>query len=343
MTIMKNILKQSEELVINFKDNYFLKARFKLSAYYACGMFVVVLIFSLVVYNLFAKNISDNFESDGSINSENSIVESQAISKAKDALQNILVFVDGLTILLTVVGGYYLAGRTLDPIRKVYAKQKKFVADSAHELRTPLAVMKTGAETVLMGNSTKEDFVKLTKESLEEINFMSFMVNDLLFLAQSESFKKKEFNKLDLGKIAQTQIDLMKIYAGQKNIALRSDFSGEFFINGNKAELKRLLANLIKNAIDYNKSDGTVEVSMEENKNKLVLKIIDTGVGISKENIARVFDRFYKIDQARSQSSGGSGLGLAIVKEIVSEHNGKIEIQSQIKQGTQISISFPLV
>jgi len=114
MTPMKNISKQSEESAINFKDNYFLKARLKLSAYYAGGMFVVVLFFSLVVYNLFVKNIADNFESDGVGYNENSVAEARAINKAKDQLQNILVLVDGFTIILTIIGGYYLAGKTLD-------------------------------------------------------------------------------------------------------------------------------------------------------------------------------------------------------------------------------------
>jgi signal transduction histidine kinase len=340
---MINISKQFEELAINFKSNYFLKARLKLSAYYASGMFIVVLIFSLVVYSLFVKNISDNFESDGSGNNESSVAENRAIENAKNQLQDILIFVDGLTIILTIASGYYLAGRTLEPIKKVYIKQKKFVADSAHELRTPLTVMKTGAETILAGNSSKEDYVKLTQDSLEEINFMSSMVSDLLFLAQSDGFKKKEFNKLDLGKITQTQIDLMKTYAGHKNIALKSHVEGKFFISGDGTHLKRLSSNLIKNAIDYNKSNGAVDVSLEESKNQVVLKVIDTGIGIPKENLNRIFDRFYKVDQARARESSGTGLGLAIVKEIVNAHKGKIEIISEVGKGTEVKVFLPKV
>lgn len=212
------------------------------------------------------------------------------------------------------------------------------MADSAHELRTPLTVMKTGAEATLAGNSSKEDYAKLTKDSLEEINFMSSMVNDLLFLAQSDGFKKKEFSRLDLGKIAQNQTDSMKAYAEHKKIALKSNIEGEFLISGEKNQLKRLLTNLIKNAIDYNKIGGTVNISLAESRSYIILKVIDSGIGIPKEKIKHVFDRFYKVDQSRSQSSGGSGLGLAIVKEIVDAHKGKIEIVSEVGKGTEVKI-----
>ena len=172
---------------------------------------------------------------------------------------------------------------------------------------------------------------------------MSSMVNDLLFLAQSDGFKKKEFSRLDLGKITQNQVDSMKAYAEHKKIILKSDTGKEFFIKGNRSDLKRLLTNLMKNAIDYNKLGGSVNISLEKNKSQVILKIIDTGVGISKDNLSHIFDRFFKVDQAHMRESSGAGLGLAIIKEIVSEHNGKIEIQSQVGQGTQFLIYFPSV
>jgi signal transduction histidine kinase len=340
---MKNTLKQLEGLAINFKNDYFLKARWKLSAYYAVAMFLVVLIFSLATYNLFIKSISDNFEYDGLDNDESIAIENQLIDQAKDRLQNILILIDGLTIIITIAGGYYLAGRTLEPIKKTYAKQKKFVADSAHELRTPLAVMKTGAEAALSGRSGKDDYEKLIREQLEEIDFMSVMVNDLLFLAQSDNSKKKEYEKINLSQIIRKQMELMTDYAKQKDVFLKCNFTEEYFINGSAPDIKRFLANLIKNAIDYNKPDGSVEIKLIENKKQIILKIIDTGVGISKENLLHIFDRFYKIDQSRSRNYSGSGLGLAIVKEVADEHHGKIKIESQIGQGTQISITFPAV
>jgi signal transduction histidine kinase len=337
---MKNILKQSEASDIKFKNNYFLRARLKLSAYYAGGMFVVVLVFSLAVYNLFAKNVTDNFESNGADNNDISVSESQAIDVAKNQLKSVLVFIDGMVIILTVFGGYYLAGRTLDPIKKNYEKQKKFIADSAHELRTPLTVMKTGAEAVLMGNGSKDDLIKLTRDSLEEINFMSLMVNDLLFLAQSDGFKQKKLVRLDFGKIAQAQVESMKNYAKLKGIILNGSIEDNFFINGEGNNLKRLLLNLIKNAIDYNNPGGTVNVSVKKNKAQVILSIIDTGIGISKENLKYIFDRFYKVSQSRERGLSSTGLGLAIVKEIVIAHKGKITVISEEKKGTKVEIIF---
>lgn len=340
---MANISKQFARLVTNFKNKPFLKARFKLTIYYTIGVFIILLIFSLAVYGLFSKNISSNLEYEGSNQEKNANVELQIINKAQEQLQYILFTVDGLVIILIIIFSYYLSGKTLKPIEIAYKRQKKFVADTAHELRTPLAVMKTGAEATLIGDNGKEEYKKLTQDSLEEINILSSIVDDLLFLARSDDLKKVEFSKFDLGKLTHKQIELMKPYASKKNVSLRNNIQGEFQIDGNKIYLKRLLVNLIKNAIDYNKPQGEVVVSLQKKKQQIKLKIADTGIGISKNDLEHIFDRFYKADRARVKQSSGAGLGLSIVKEIVNLHYGKINIKSKFNVGTKVIIHFPLV
>ena len=337
---MKNILKQFVAWVTKCKRKPFLWARLKLTVYYTGGVFIILLVFSLAVFGLFAKNITSNLEYEGSEQEESSNIELQIIDKAQDQLQTILIMIDGLIIILIAGLSYYVAGKTLVPVESSYKRQKKFVADTAHELRTPLAVMKTGAEATLISDNSKKEYKKLIQDFLGEINFLSSMVDDLLFLVRSDSFKKVKFSKFDLGKLAHKQIEVMKPYANKKNITLYDDIQGEFQINGNKIYLKRLLANLIKNAIDYNKPHGKVNVSLKNKKQQTELKITDMGIGILKDDLEHIFDRFYKTDQARVKQSNGAGLGLSIVKEIVNLHQGKIFITSKQNKGTKILILF---
>lgn len=244
-------------------------------------------------------------------------------------------------MLVLVAGfGYYFAGKTLQPIETIYKRQKKFIADAAHELRTPLTVMRTGAETILSGNSTKEDYCKLTKDSLEEVAALSLMVDDMLFLAQNDDWKQPALIRADLRELVHKQIVLMKSTALKKKIIFKEELE-DGFIHGNKLYLKRLLANLLQNAIIYNKRDGIVHVSLRNEKKELVLTVLDTGIGISGEDLPYIFDRFYKVDQARMKDLSGAGLGLSLVWQIAQLHSGQISIQSQVDKGTSVRISFP--
>lgn len=341
MIKMANILKQFAAWATSFKSNSFLRARLKLTAYYTAVVLVILAVFSLAVYGLFARNIASNLEYEGSGQEENSKIEAKIIEKAQDQMQTILLTVDGLIIVLVAGLSYYLAGKTLEPIETAYKRQKRFVADCAHELRTPLAVMKTGVEAVLNGRDSKDEYKKLTQDSLEELNHLSVTVDDLLFLARSDDLQKVEFNKFDLANLARKQIELMRPYAQDKAVDLQEDIKGELHMDGNKVYLKRLLSNLVKNAIDYNKPKGTVKVTLQKDKQQAVLKVTDTGIGISQEDLKHIFERFYKSDKARVRKSSGAGLGLSIVQEIVALHKGKIDIKSELDKGTEIIVSLP--
>lgn len=326
--------------VTGFKDKPFLQARLKLTAYYTLGILVILFIFNLAVYSLFANYAPDRL--DNELAGEIDLLELQIYAQAEERLRTVLYTVDGVAVILVAVLSYGLAGRALRPIEASYKRQRKFVADAAHELRTPLAVMKTGAETVLGSDGGIQDYRKLTNDSLEELDHLSSMVDDLLFLARGDDLRKVEFTRLDLGKLAHRQVELMKPHADKKGTALKEASRGEFYVTGNEAYLKRLLANLIQNAIDYNKPGGEVVVSLQKNKQQVELKIADTGVGISQEDLKHVFDRFYKADQARAGESSGAGLGLSIVEEIVKLHKARIKIGSKLNEGTVVEVAFPI-
>lgn len=329
MTIMKNILKQFAAWATNFKNKPFLYARLKLASSYTLGIFAVLAVFNLLVFGLFVSDLPDH-------------LETQTTERAEEHLENVLYMADGLILIFVALMSYFLAGLALKPVEKSYKQQKKFVADAAHELRTPLAIMKTGAEVLLNEKAEKKDYIKLIKDSLVEINHLSAIVDDLLFLVKSDNLKKPQFAKLNISKLLRQQIELLNVYAKSKGIAIKENIEDELYINGDEDYLKRLLNNIIGNAIDYNKPLGEIFISLQRNKNKAELKITDTGIGISKKDLDHVFDRFYRTDQARTKQAGGAGLGLSIVKEIVEIHQSKISVKSDLNKGTIITILFPL-
>ena len=314
-------------------------------AYYTAGILVILAVFNLAVYGLFVRNISDHSEHDEDVRleeKEKDDIETLIIQRAQSNLRGILLIVDGLIIIL--VGGlsYFLAGRALRPLELAYTRQRKFISDAAHELRTPLAVMKTGTEAVLASGGSQEDLKSLAEDYSEELNYLSAMVNDLLFLANRDEFRKTEFRVIDFARTMDKQIQSMRIYGQKKGITLKFETQEEkFLINGDEAQLKRLITNLIKNAIDYNGAGGEVSLSLDKKGGQILLKVLDSGVGIPEKDLPYVFDRFYKVDQSRSDRVSGSGLGLSIVYEIVKSHRGEIDIRSTVNKGTEVSITLP--
>lgn len=284
----------------------------------------------------------DNLEYQGGAGENDASMEAQIVERAQSRLEATLLIVDGLILVLTGGLSYYVAGKTLRPVADAYAAQKKFVADAAHELRTPLTVLRTGAETVLEGGSRAE-YEKYIRDSLEESEFLTGLVNDLLFLARGRDLEKAEQVKLDFSLIARQQTEFMIPYARMKKVRLsfaNGDNAGHF-IKGNPDQLKRLLNNLIKNAIDYNRENGEVDISLSSGIKQTVLRVADTGGGIDATEIPNIYKRFYKSDAARARAGGGSGLGLSIVREIVEAHKGKIDIKSKPEAGTEVFVSFP--
>lgn len=341
---MNDILKRFVAWAISSKGNFFRHARLQLTAYYTLSIIGLLVIFNIAVYTLFGSSIFDTPEEkavDQALSEEQRIVEAAQDRYSQGRLRMVLYQVDALTILLVAILSYSLAGKTLAPIESMYRKQKKFIADAAHELRTPLAVMKTGAEVLLRGEATARDYKKLIEESVEEVNLLSHMVDDLLFLAQHDNEKAVVFAEVDVQQLVKKQITFMQSYALSHSVTLSEHTQDGCLIRGNAVHLKRLLANLIKNAIDYNRPGGTVIVSLKRNGQHIELEVRDTGMGIVVSHQVHIFDRFYKVDQARTRESSGVGLGLSIVKEIVTTHRGSIIVKSELGIGTVFHITFP--
>ena len=328
MIRMKSMSKQFVAWATYLRNSPFLLARLKLTAIYILAILAVLAVFNVLVLGLFVQDLPLE-------------LETLATERAEEILENTLLVADAIILILVAGMSYVLAGFVLKPIEISYKQQKKFVADAAHELRTPLAVMKTGSETTLAGGKAEEQ-VSFIKDSLEEINHLSSTVDDLLMLAKSDNRQVPEFERVDLSKLVKQQTEYMQTYAKQKNISLKADIEDNCAINGSKSHIKRLLVNLIQNAVDYNNPNGEVRVLLKTQGDQVEIKVVDTGIGISKRDLPHIFDRFYKADKARTKTTNGAGLGLSIVKEIVDMHGGRISVASKPGAGTTVCALFPL-
>ncbi|MHB1336667.1 MAG: sensor histidine kinase [Candidatus Humimicrobiaceae bacterium] len=337
---MKNIFRQYAVSDTSLKNNTFLRTRLKLSFFYALSIIVLLASFSIAAYFLFSGLAKSNLEYEDDKNLAE--VEQNTINKSIDRLGTILLITDSGVIIISAALGYYLAGKTLAPIQESLEKQKRFVADSAHELRTPLTIMKTGIEATSGSNKQSiKDYQVLNKDLLEEINKLINLSNNLLFLTNSDTKKQViNFEKADLSTICLNQIRFIEKYATGKGIKIISDIKSKYFVEGDKEKLNRMIANLLKNSIDYNVKDGKVILSIEHIGSITILKIADTGIGINQDDLIHIFERFYKADKSRNIPESGAGLGLSIVKEIADLHKAPIIIKSEVGNGTTIILTF---
>ena len=223
-----------------------------------------------------------------------------------------------------------------------FSRQRQFTADASHELRTPLTVIRSASELALSQPRSPEEYQETIEVSLKAAERMTNLVNGLLALARLDSSNADfHLRQINLSDLASESVSLLRAIASEKQISLVSDLhSVQIF--GNPESLSRMIDNLITNAIIYNKPGGKVFITLKSNDDKAVLEIKDTGVGISEEHLPFIFERFYRVDKARSRLSGGSGLGLAICKGVIEKHNGTITVQSILGEGTTFQIHLPV-
>ncbi len=341
---MKTILKRFEVLATNSKANNFKGAVIRLTAFYTLGVFVILVVFNTLVYGLFSEGIEHELHEDTDIvelydATKNEKFETEEI--AQDLL-NVLLVSDAVILLLTIIVSYLLARRTLAPLGEAYQRQKRFVADAAHELRTPLAVIKAGSEILLKNGRTIEEYKKFIGESKEEVDRLISISNDLLFLTQNKEVVSDACERFSLSQISKKHSEAIRAYAQTKLVSLSVHIEDSIFMRGRQDDISRMVLNLLKNAIDYNKPSGTVHIELMKKDSQAILTIHDTGIGIDSKDIPHIFERFFKADSARVQShTSGSGLGLSIVQEIVTDHKGTITIESVLGEGTVCIVKFP--
>lgn len=225
----------------------------------------------------------------------------------------------------------------LTSIKNLEKIKRDFVRDASHELKTPLTIIKGFIETI--ENEVKsKNYIEIIKRNLDR---MINIINDLLTLSKLEDKREIEITKFDFRKSLENIITIFEKKIEEKGLNLYINIeSNDTEIYGDQFKIEQVLINLIENAINYTDS-GFIRISFKKEKDIVIFEVEDSGVGIPKEEIGRIFERFYVVDKSRSRKSGGTGLGLSIVKHIVNLHNGKIEVESELGKGTKFRITIP--
>ena len=227
-----------------------------------------------------------------------------------------------------------------DRLQTSFEREVQFTSDVSHELRTPISIIVSQSEHGLDHINSKEKVEKSFKVILQESKKMSQLISQLLTLSRIDrGHQKLNIEFVNISELAEVVIENQKMEADKKNIKIITEIEKDIHVEGDELMLMRLFINLISNAISYNKENGYVKIELIKTGNKLIGKIYDNGIGISKENINKIWIRFFQVDSSRTTDS--SGLGLAMVKWIVEAHNGTISVVSQLEKGTLFTFEIP--
>ncbi|MDU4696677.1 MAG: ATP-binding protein [Paenibacillus sp.] len=235
-------------------------------------------------------------------------------------------------------------------IRKLERIRSEFVANVSHELKTPIAAVKGFAETLLAGGVKDEETARSFLQIIyDEGDRLNRLIGDILELSKIESKRVPlEYAPVHLKELFDSIYEVLLPAASKKSISMSHDVPEHLFIEGDEDRLRQIFMNLLSNAISYSLEGGKVDVSASiigegEDEEKVRFRISDTGIGIPKKDLPRIFERFYRVDKARSRSSGGTGLGLSIVKHLVELHRGTIRVESKVGEGTTFTLELPLM
>lgn len=223
--------------------------------------------------------------------------------------------------------------------------RREYLGNISHELKTPLFTVQGYLSTLLDGAINDKKVRKKYLERAEKgVERLIYIVEDLDMISKLEIGEVHLNNtKFDIVELIQNVFDMFEMSADNKNIILMFDrkYSKSIFVNADKEKIQQVISNLIMNSIKYGKENGTTEVTIEDLiKNKIIVRIRDNGEGIEKQNLSRIFERFYRIDKSGARSISGSGLGLSIVKHIIEAHDEKIYLESEYKKGSEFSFTL---
>ncbi|MCG7346042.1 cell wall metabolism sensor histidine kinase WalK [Sporosarcina sp. ACRSL] len=221
--------------------------------------------------------------------------------------------------------------------------RKDFVANVSHELRTPITSIKGFTETLLDGAMndpiTSKEFLEIIQK---ESNRLHLLINDLLELSgiEREGFQLK-YDNVSISDIIENAMKIVYGLIEKKHMNIVINTNQQLFVQADSARLIQVLVNLLTNAINYSKENTTITINTSETDDEAIIEVQDEGMGIAEKELPRLFERFYRVDRARSRDSGGTGLGLAIVKHLIEAHGGKVTVESTVGVGTKFTIMLP--
>ena len=222
--------------------------------------------------------------------------------------------------------------------------RSQFVQNASHELKTPLATMKILLETLIYQPDMPADLrAEFMQDMNHEIDRLSGIITDLLTLTQmDEKSAALRMDRVNLSALCEDTLHAHQVAADKAKLTLQGDIESEVFLQGDESKLSQVVYNLIDNAVKYTPAGGLVAVTLTADSREAVLIVRDTGIGIPEQDVAHIFDRFYRVDKARSRATGGTGLGLSIVRQMVQLHGGEITVTSAANEGSVFTVTLPI-
>ena len=339
----------------------FRSARLKLTLYYLVIIMLISVAFSFFIYEVLISEVQ-RFADQQQARIERQMFQNQflppsfqvptlpvdfsrdLVEDTKRRLILILFAIDGSIFILAGGLGYFLAGRTLRPIKEMLDEQNRFISDSSHELRTPLTSLKTAMEVSLRDPGLKLSEAKeIIGESIDEVNKLQALSDGLLQLAQYQKPNSKiQFAEVELQTPIEKAIKKVQPLANAKKIKIINNVASTT-VEANGFGLTDLFVILLDNAIKYTPENKQITLATKRKDASIQVMVQDQGIGVDEKDIPHLFDRFYRADSARSRvNAGGYGLGLSIAKKIVDSHHGSILVKRNTNEGTTFIIQLPL-
>jgi heavy metal sensor kinase len=228
-------------------------------------------------------------------------------------------------------------------LERSFEEIRRFTADAAHELRTPLTILRTEAEVALRMPREPEQYRSILEDQLEELERLSRLAERLLFLSRGDAgLVPVARHPVDLCEVVDKVVEHMRVVATEKGVRLKTEGASACSVPGDEDQLRRLLFNLLDNAIKFTPAGGTVTIDISRDDAKAQVVVRDCGIGIPPEHLPHVFQRFYRVDPTREEAVSGTGLGLAIARSIAEAHGGSIAIESIVGKGTRVTLTLPI-
>jgi len=332
----------------------FKTARLKLTGWYLLIIMVISFSFSAIIYQIssfeiarFAQSqrhrIEVNFNAIYPNNPPPSTsIDDDLINESQQNLLTNLIIINGVILILSGSLSFFLAGRTLRPIQKMTEDQKQFISDASHELRTPITALKAMLEVSLRDkNLDLQESRRVLTDAIFSTNQLKTLSDSLLELNHLNNGSPLNLVSISIKDLMSESVKKIEPKAIKKKIDIKvTPIIGQIKVDFQKIE--ELFLIILDNAIKYSPKESQIKFIATQNKKNIVFKIIDQGIGISNKDLPHIFDRFYRADNARTKNgSSGYGLGLSIAQKIIKSHNGKLEVDSKLNNGTTFIIYLP--
>lgn len=329
----------------------FTSARLKLTAWYLLISMLISVLFSIAIFYILSLQLDTEYlrlyhryEIRRELlpdQGRSPLIDLQSLDASKDNILTSLVYINLFILVISASAGYFLAGRTLRPIKEMLDEQKRFISDASHELRTPLTALRTTLEVNLRDkNLNLKQAKSVFKDNLEEVEGLQALCDSLLVIAKAQNKGNLRFQNVSLKAVVDEAVGKLSVLAKQKDIEINQDIENVSF-QADTEKMIRLVIILLDNAVKYSSLSTKVHITGKQLDHKIQIKVKDQGLGILEKDLPFIFNRFYRVDKSRSRIEG-YGLGLSIAQKIVQLHQGSIEVSSKPGKGTIFTILLPV-